>query len=1117
MDLKLFKKSRRFRQDAGIALLTTILLLFLMSSLLVGFAVLIMSNQQLAGANNDQVVAFYAAEAGMEKMTADLGNLFTLTYSPSISQINGLETAPYGPPISTTFPNESVSYATGDGTPAYTITPAAYDANGNPAPTITTIKSGPYQGMTAMATEYTLTVNARTSTGREVGLVRTTQTIGIPMFQFGIFADTDLDFFPGPTFNFGGRTHTNGNLWLAGQSTLTLSDKVDAYKDVLRTRLENGYATAGTYTGTVNIATQPCTQPCTPNVRALGMNEGSLTGTIPPYDSPTRNTNWGTISQTDYNSNLRNGAGSYFGQYSTGASQLDLAVVTMGKGSTQPIDLIRRPVAGESATITNERYFSQASLRILLSDNPADITALPCVETGTAPFDLSLLAIPPGVAGANWIAYGPPLSTLYNKMVAYGTLPLPLATSASAQTTAYSSTAVDGYWLPATDPTKYGNSNYFPIIKGYIKIEAQLAPYPTTGCTASDQKDVTIEVLALGYVGRNINPVPQSLNATSMNPEWPGVGTPSCLSTTSCNLMDLLSNATGSTNYYTDSQYNGTPPNELVLNAGYSYPLPNLPTAVAGSQSATAMAAGTYTGQAGTCLDPHPNAIIRLERIRDNPSSLYAAHYKSGATWINYVASGAKSAGNLPREAPVAVVCGVDPATGTLPIIADVNGKTAMWTPQPWDFWPNTLFDTREGTLRDESMSTSNLPTLNGTMHYIEVDAHNVARWFGGKIGSSGASTEDSVVSPDNFLVYISDRRGNYDNGVALASWPPTPTTSSFETGEYGWNDLVNSGTDKNGCPDNALETGEDLDKVSSLYTYGANAKYIHAGGLGLTTSTQPLLKYGQYGIFASLGGTATTNGVTTSTAPCTPIPTYSNTTNSDGIWPMMVPGYVDGIANGNAVRENPPLFFRRAVKIMDGRDLTPVGTCPSGVSCGLAISSENPVYVQGDYNANIGGAGWGSTEVPSSIAGDAVTLLSDQWNDVNSFASPYSTGLRQGNTTWYRIAVVGGATLPFTQPTFSGVSADYGTDGGVHNFLRYIEAWGGTLEYNGSIVDLFTSRQAIGTFKCCATVYSPPTRGYNFDTNFLNPTLLPPRTPLFRTVSTTGWTRVLAPTSTYK
>jgi hypothetical protein len=214
--------------------------------------------------------------------------------------------------------------------------------------------------------------------------------------------------------------------------------------------------------------------------------------------------------------------------------------------------------------------------------------------------------------------------------------------------------------------------------------------------------------------------------------------------------------------------------------------------------------------------------------------------------------------------------------------------------------------------------------------------------------------------------------------------------------------------------------------------------------------------------------------------------------------------------ANTNAARENPSLFFRGAVKIVNGSDLTAVGQCPSNVSCGLAIAVENPVYIQGDYNANINGAQWNSAEVATSVAGDAVTLLSVQWNDLNSFMSPYATTHRNGNTTWYRTAIIGGATLAFPQP--AGQPQDFGTDGGVHNFLRYIEAWGGTLEYKGSIIDLYTSRQANGTFKCCGVVYSPPSRGYNFDTNFLNPTLLPPRTPLFRDVNTTGWTRVMQP-----
>jgi len=151
-------------------------------------------------------------------------------------------------------------------------------------------------------------------------------------------------------------------------------------------------------------------------------------------------------------------------------------------------------------------------------------------------------------------------------------------------------------------------------------------------------------------------------------------------------------------------------------------------------------------------------------------------------------------------------------------------------------------------------------------------------------------------------------------------------------------------------------------------------------------------------------------------------------------------------------------------------------------------------------------------------VAADAVTLLSNNWNDVNSFILPYATTNRTGVTTDYRMAVVAGANPYFQNPT-GVIYQDYGTDGGVHNFLRFLEGWNGTLNYEGSIVDLYYSRQANGTYKCSgpagqpSVVYDPPTRGYQFDTNFLTPALLPPRTPLFRDVNTTGWTRLLLPT----
>lgn len=106
---------------------------------------------------------------------------------------------------------------------------------------------------------------------------------------------------------------------------------------------------------------------------------------------------------------------------------------------------------------------------------------------------------------------------------------------------------------------------------------------------------------------------------------------------------------------------------------------------------------------------------------------------------------------------------------------------------------------------------------------------------------------------------------------------------------------------------------------------------------------------------------------------------------------------------------------------------------------------------------------------------------------------------------------MIAGKTLSFPQ---FGSNADNGTDGGMHNFLREVENWGsqGTVNYEGAQVVLFYERQTTATFKCCSTVYTVPNRFTTFDTNFLNPSLLPPRTPMLREINTTGWTRVMAP-----
>ena len=951
------RHKKSFNRESGMALITSVILLMLLSSLLVGFMVLVMTGQQLSGSAKDETRAFYGAEAGLEKLTADLGTLFDATYAPSASELAALT---QNPPASI----QNLSYTAPDGSSGYVLTYPGQP--GAPIATNAQVKSGPYAGMHGLITPYTLTVTARTSTGAEVMLRRTTQTVGIPAFQFGIFSDKDLGFHAGPDFNFGGRVHTNGNLFLAEGTgaTLTLSDKVTVYGEVVRDHIMNGQTIEfGSWTGTVNAI---CTgaSGCS-GYRSLAETEGSVNG-MPPG---TTDTNWPTISKTYYNSNIIN--------HLTGVQQaLQLPIVLLTKGQlvpAQPIDIIRRPLKGEAGNpaLLGERYFSQASIKVLLSDNSTDLMQLPCIDASTQPVDLSTLAIDK-TAPVNYYptdgGSGTDSTTRLPTWYVTGNAnPIPLATSAGGAGITAKTRFTDpvpavgyatgnGYWIP----------KYDPLITGFIKIEVQIGYNPPCG----KWQDVTQDVLKLGFAGRNLNP---GLSITST------------------------------------TQF----PNQPPLPSGQISP--------------------------SSCADPNPNAVIRIERVRDNPS--------------NYVQNG---------------ICSVN------------NSKTPPVSISSQDYWPNALFDTREAIPRDTAPANGKL-TLGGGMNYIELDAKNLARYLTGQIGTKGAGAFDATNAPYDYVIYFSDRRGNFVAANSLMSiWPPT-SPSGNETGEYGFNDYVNPSDAANGCPNGGLDAGEDIDENAVLFTYGMKPTASVTGrfyGDALTTA-----------LVASSCSTVTS------------------------IWP----GYY--FNNAQDARMNPTMFFRRALKVVNGNNLyTPLTAvpCPGSTSgttvpCGLTIVSENPVYLQGDFNANSASGGFNDAHVGASIIADAVTLLSNNFNDINTFSNPYNLGNRNGTTTWYRVAVLAGKHPGF--PWITNASNDMGSDGGVHNFLRYIENWGGqTLNYRGSIVSLFWNRQAVGVYKCCNTVYSPPTRGYNFDTDFLTPSLLPPRTPMFRDVNTTGFAQILYP-----
>lgn len=955
------------QREKGVALITSLLVLILISAIIVGMSWMVMTDQRLGGNNQSREVAFYGAEAGMEKMTTDVANTYATAGALTAANITTITSAP---PTGLA----GITYVDPAGLSTYQITPAVPVSNN-----ATILPPSPYAGMQGLITPFTLTVAAQNAvTGAEVKLTRQVQAVSIPVFQFGIYSDSDLSFFNGPSFGFGGRTHTNGNLWLApNDGPLFMGDKVTVVGEVIRTNLENGFAgtSGGTYGGNVSIAlspdptmaNEPGAAPYTNSSwRELAFTEGSVTGTSV----------YGNISTTLNNPTWTGTVvPAYKGQLQNGVPVLSLTSTALG-GITTPISLVRRPVPGEllSAPATfSQILFSQATLRILIDDYPtpttvpgsagachaADMMALDTVTNGTDPTDLATLGVSPTS----------PLGLTALPAWYTGTFPLPVS-GALATYTPVNSVSQPGYWL------KTG----YPIVTGCIKIEYQTLP-------GGAWVDITHAILNKGLIGRNINP---TFSAAVPSPN-----------------------------------------------------LPALPAAEVAAQGPSGGGVGTVG-----CGDPSGLAIIRFARVRDNPSTGTA-----GSPCGNPVAG--------------------SPAT---------------------DYWPNVLYDTREGINRANSNAAP--ITAQGVMNYVELDAKNLVNWFTANQGGLGLDNNTG------YTIYFSDRRGEHVD---------TTSAPNVKTGSYGFNDFVNPSDPNNGCPNGVLDSGEDLEGDGVFRTYGGTeVAPAMITPTNFVLSTANIANMVPKGAAMWTGGTSTTGnlvGVTYNVGAVT----YSGGLFANANCAVGNANRPD-VTYGNAqeARENPPVFFRRALKIVDGASLT-IGTSCSGTD-GLTIVAENPVYIQGDYNAPVDDGSWGGVSVAAAIEGDAVTFLSNNWNDVNSFAFPYNVNNRAAKPTAYRAAIISGKGIPF--PSVAGQAQDFGTDGGVHNFLRFLENWGVVCHYRGSMVSFYYNRQGIGTYKGTG-VYNPPSpRDYSFDTNFsLAPACLPPRTPSLRSVNTIGFSQEILPT----
>jgi hypothetical protein len=404
---------------------------------------------------------------------------------------------------------------------------------------------------------------------------------------------------------------------------------------------------------------------------------------------------------------------------------------------------------------------------------------------------------------------------------------------------------------------------------------------------------------------------------------------------------------------------------------------------------------------------------------------------------------------------------------------------------------PINFYDAREGETRDTRASGNVAAACspNGVMNTVELDVGNLWLWLQGAAPyAAGSGKSVNATNQNGYIVYFSDRRGMQpDPNAAYAG------LYNRITGMSGLEDVVNSAS-QTGVPDGAMEpityyntapnrySPEDVNADGLLDTWGA--RYLGAGfGLPLGSGNMSQAYY--------------IPGVTSGISACFPTAQWNIVTGP-----------------------------RHSLRLVDGgmdsagNSYLPHPISPATSGNGFTIASEEPVYVFGDYNSGsadpffpTSGANSTTPHSAAAIIADSVTLLSNPpistgtyanigFTDLESLVYPADMNSRPANTSYYRVAIAAGKSIPFPQPGWAG--QDFGTDGGMHNFLRYLENRGyngATVNYAGSLISMYYSQYNTGTFKCCTSVYGAPTRNYFFDTQFLNPANLPPGTPMFQDV----------------
>lgn len=374
--------------------------------------------------------------------------------------------------------------------------------------------------------------------------------------------------------------------------------------------------------------------------------------------------------------------------------------------------------------------------------------------------------------------------------------------------------------------------------------------------------------------------------------------------------------------------------------------------------------------------------------------------------------------------------------------------------------------------------------TLGGRVHsngdiYLEsgnslrIDSRLTAAGgiYHGRAPESGQSVE-------NGDVLIADRDGNMVSMYQSGNWIDANDADWVDQSLALWNGMVEDGSHgitelnlpvvRSGDPidmiKTATETADSYENKATLKIVNGQAIQVNTDGTE-TNITSDLQSLGVISTSSFYDGRESKT-VTT-------LDINIGALNSSGYWPR------NGIIYTGETQAAGGL---KATRLVNG----------STLAGGLTVATKNPLYIQGNYNS--------VSKKPAAVMTDAMTILSNSWNDWDGTLGIYD-GNRKASATTVNVSYMTG-NVPSASSSYSG---------GFENLPRFLENWSDVdFQWRGSAVDLWQSEEATGRWSY-GSFYTAPNRNWAFDTDLLDVNKLPPGTPLISVVQKTGWREVVA------